>query len=289
MQTILLTGSNGQVGQAVLKHLDLHPAQELILTTRQASKTGPNVRYFDFEHLPKSFTALEGVDILFLLRPPQIADISKYFEPLINAAKEKQVKHILFLSVQGADKIALLPHAKIEKLICESGIDYTFFRPSYFMQNLITQLKEDIKLERKIILPAGKTPFLWVDVNDIGKAIAAVIKEVNLHQNKAYTLTGKEYYNFYEVSRFFESLCGYSVHYQAVFPLYFLYLHWRKGASLGFTFVKIALHYLARFQEKPKVSQDMENLTGQVPNALPDFIKAHCSEWLNNSQMASDN
>ncbi|HEX6889326.1 MAG TPA: NmrA family NAD(P)-binding protein [Chryseolinea sp.] len=80
-----------------------------------------------------------------------------------------------------------------------SGIPYTFIRPSYFMQNLITTLKSDIK-RGAIFLPAGNAKFLWVDVDDIGKVIAQILKAPVLHQNKVYTITGSEYFTFGEVA-----------------------------------------------------------------------------------------
>lgn len=44
------------------------------------------------------------------------------------------------------------------------------------MQNLSTPLRKDILEKDEIFLPAGSAPFLWVDVGDIGKAIAKVLE-----------------------------------------------------------------------------------------------------------------
>ena len=91
--------------------------------------------------------------------------------------------------MQGADRASFIPHAKIEKLILKSDIAYTFIRPSYFMQNLTTTLRQDIREKNKIFLPAGEAHFLWVDVDDIGKAIARVLEEPEKHLNRIYTIT----------------------------------------------------------------------------------------------------
>lgn len=59
---------------------------------------------FDFANLETYKTALGDCKILFLLRPPQISEVEKYFKPIIEVCKESGVKHIVFLSVQGVEK-----------------------------------------------------------------------------------------------------------------------------------------------------------------------------------------
>ena len=200
MENILITGAGGNVGAEVLNHFISSVDQQVWLSTRNESSFEKNLRYFDFNFLEKSTASLNASDVLFLLRPPDIADVKKYFVPLIEACKANHVKHIVFLSVQGADKASYIPHTKIEKVIVQSGISYIFIRPSYFMQNLTTMLLGDIKNKRMIFLPAGKAPFLWVDVADVGAAIAKVLENVRLHQNKIYTLPGSALIPFGKVA-----------------------------------------------------------------------------------------
>lgn len=80
-----------------------------------------------FTDLATYRAALDGCDLLFLLRPPQISEVGKYFKPLIDMAKTCNIQHILFLSVQGVEHSSIIPHHKIEQLIVASKIPYTFF------------------------------------------------------------------------------------------------------------------------------------------------------------------
>lgn len=98
---------------------------------------------------------LQNCNTLFLLRPPQIANIDAYFKPLITAAKECGVIHIIFLLVQGVQHNKWVPHHKIEKLIIESGIQFIFLRPAYFMQNFTPTLQQDLFINHRIFLQAG--------------------------------------------------------------------------------------------------------------------------------------
>ncbi len=278
MEKILITGASGNVGTAILQHFKPEPHHLLFLATRERP-TAPHELYFDFENLERTLESLSEVDVLFLLRPPQIADVGQFFEPLIEEAKERDVRHIVFLSVQGADEISFIPHAKIEKLIVGSGIPYTFIRPSYFMQNLTTTLRSDIRERDRIFLPAGKAPFLWINVADIGKAIAAVLRAPDEHQNQAYTLTGKELLDFYEVAEMLSQELGRNIEYVSPNLLRFFIEKKRQGASIAYILVLIMLHYLPRFQRAPEISDEFTKLTRAEPGELSDFIREHASVW----------
>lgn len=278
--SFLITGATGNVGAAVLMHFpaDAHHA---VYTTTSRRNTGSETgRWLDFEQPDSFVTALQQIDVVFLLRPPQLADVDTYFAPFIAACQRATVKHIVFLSVQGADKIAYIPHAKIEKLIRRSGIAYTFIRPSYFMQNLTTTLHDDIVRHHRLFLPAGEAPFLWVDVDDIGRAIAVVLTHSTQHQNKAYTITGSELLTFGQVSTMLSERIGYGVRYESPNPVRYFFAKRREGMASGLISVMILLHLLPRFQQAPSISPDFLTLTGRQPNTLARFIDRHRSSWM---------
>jgi len=123
MENILITGATGNIGREILHFFILNPSQKLFIATRQIDSTKENEVFFDFENIDKTIQSIKETQIntIFLLRPPQIADTDKYFKPLIEKLEATSVKHIVFLSVQGAEEISFIPHAKIEKLLKESA------------------------------------------------------------------------------------------------------------------------------------------------------------------------
>ena len=275
----LITGASGNIGTALLEHLQANTGQQVYKATSHKGTLPETERWLDFEK-PDSFApALLGIEVVFLLRPPQLADVKKYFMPFISACQQADIKLVVFLSVQGADEMTFVPHAKIEKLIRRSGIAYTFIRPSYFMQNLTTTLKEDIVQHHRLFLPAGQAPFLWVDVADIGRAIAMVLDNWTQHQNKVYTITGNELLTFGQVSSLLTTSLGFTVDYVSPNLLRFYMNKRREGLSSGLILVMILLHYLPRFQKPPRISPAYTQLTGQQPNTLAQFIDEHITEW----------
>ena len=102
-----------------------------------------------------------------------------------------------FLKVE---KSSIIPHHKIEKLIVESKIPYTFMRPAYFMQNFIGNLNNDLIHKNRIFLPSGNAKFTLVDVHDIGNVVAEIILNSKNHINTSYELTNNEKLTFGEMA-----------------------------------------------------------------------------------------
>ena len=205
---VLITGAIGNVGMAVIKSLNKLPNNLKIVAgirdfdLDKLKLTGYKIDFvqFDFMDATTYKLALENCDILFLLRPPQISEVSTYFKPLIETARAVNVKHIIFLSVQGVEKSSIIPHHKIEKLIVESKIPYTFLRSAYFMQNFLGTLHKDLVEKNKIFLPTGKAKFTLVDVADIGEVVATIICNANKYRNKVFELTNTEKLSFGEMA-----------------------------------------------------------------------------------------
>lgn len=285
MENILITGATGNIGTEILHFFfptqNETKNQKLFIATRDINSKKENEVFFDFEELDKTIAAIKKAQIhtIFLLRPPQIADTEKYFKPLIEKLEDTSVNHIVFLSVQGAENVSFIPHAKIEKLLKESAekgkLNYTFIRPSYFMQNLTTTLKKDLQEKNEIYLPSGKAKFLWIDAKDIGKAIAKVLLNTDKHQNKVYTITGSEneLLNFEEVTAILSEELNQKIVYRSPNLISFFMRKKKEGEKTAFIFVLIMLHFAPRFQKPPKISSDFEKLTGKKNNSLREFIR----------------
>ena len=83
------------------------------------------------------------------------------------------VRHIVFLSLIGAEKNKVVPHAKIEQLLQAGPATYTLLRAGFFMQNLSTTHRRDIVENDDVFIPAGKGKTAFVDTRDLA-AVAAL-------------------------------------------------------------------------------------------------------------------
>ncbi len=103
MKTIFITGATGNVGLAVIKslykntnHLNIVAGvRDLDLDKQKLKDYTISLVNFDFTNPLTHTTAFKNCDLLFLMRPPQISDVKKYFKPIIKSAKQSGIKHIV--------------------------------------------------------------------------------------------------------------------------------------------------------------------------------------------------
>lgn len=281
MKRVLITGATGNVGMAVIKSLlKMSHTLQIVAGVRDILTDKAKLAHcktdfvcFDFMDSTTYKSALEGCDMLFLLRPPQISDTEKYFKPLIEMAKETGIKHIVFISVQGVEKSTIIPHNKIEKLIVESKINYTFLRPAYFMQNFLGSLHNDLVTQNKIFLPAGNAKFTLIDVRDVGEVAATILINPTKHLNKAYELTANEALNFPQMAEQLSKGLGTPITYQSPNLIHFYWQKRKEKVPFAFILVMIMLHYLPRFQKTPQNTEGVKNILGREPISFRQFIE----------------
>lgn len=286
LKTILITGATGNVGRAVIQYLHLAKGDfKLLAGVREIEKASlmlPSQAEplpFDFEDQSSVKKAFSQSDILFLLRPPQLADVDKYFKPVITMAQEAHIEHIVFLSVQGAEKNTFIPHHKIEKLIKDSSLPYTFLRPAYFMQNFTTTLREDIVKNRQVFLPAGSAKFTLVDVDDIGRTAAQILKNSTKHSYKAYELTNQEQLTFQQMVTILSEELGKKITFISPNLFRFYWIKRREGVPTTLVFVIIMLHYLPRFQSTPPTTRWIEEITSEAPLTFRAFVRKNMAAF----------
>lgn len=281
MKRILITGATGNIGMEVVHYLyEFDNESEIIVAVRSiesAKKKFPDYpklfyRTFDFEKQNSFKDAFKDVDILFLLRPPHISEIGKYFQPLLESAKKNGIEKVVFLSVQGAEKSKVIPHNKIERLIKSNGFKYIFVRPSYFMQNLTTTLLPEILKHQTITLPSGQAKFNWIDVKNIGEVSAALLKSFDKYQNSAYEITGTENKNFQEVVEIMTEITGIEFKFESINPISFYFKKRKSGVKSGYAIVMTILHFLPRLQKEPEISDSYNEITGKETTTIREFI-----------------
>ena len=278
---VLITGATGNVGLAVIEKLrKFRSSISVIAGVRSIEKARSGLgasedvelRLFDFENASTFDQALNDIDIVFLLRPPNLSDVDRYFAPLLGLIGRKGSIKVMFLSVQGAEQSKIIPHRKIELLIQECGLDYIFLRPSYFMQNLTTTLSGEIENERTISLPSGRAKFNWVDVNDIAEIAAELVSRFQSHQNKAFVISGNENLDFATVVEKINRICSTKITYRSVGPFTYYRLKKKAGMKPGMIFVTFLLHFLPRLQKEPKIVPSIRAILGRDPKSIEEFI-----------------
>lgn len=276
--SILLTGVTGTVGRE-LAHLLNEREIPFKGAVRQAGKDlgyafGESVE-FDFERNETFKNALTGVEKIFLMRPPALAN-PVYFQAFIKEAVHYGIKHIVFLSLLGAESLFFVPHRKIEKLILQADMPYTFLRPSFFMQNLNTTHLQEIRDEHHIYVPAGRGRTSFIDVRDIAQVASKALTEPG-HLNRAYNLTGSEALTYYEVAQQMTDIWDTRIVYANPSVREFK-AYWKKrGLSADPINVMTGIYFTAKIGFAQKITPDLPQLLGREPISMLQYVKEYRS------------
>lgn len=283
MGKILVIGATGNVGREVVKALLINGQQvksAIGITPGPATLSPSETVPFDFADSSTWGEALKDVERVFLMRPPAISDVKKYLFPFIDTALKHGIKQIVFLSLQGVQFNPLTPHYKVERYLRRKKAPYTFLRPNFFMQNLMTFYKDDICKHNEIYLPAGKGKTAFVDVRDIG-AVAALVLSGKGHIGKAYTLSGAESLDYYDVAQIMSGTLGRDIVYMHPSQEQYADRLKSQGANEDFIKVQKMLYFVVRHNFSSSTASDIEKLLHRHPISFKQFTQDYIHEWDN--------
>ena len=281
---ILVIGALGNVGAEVVKQLQ---ATGQIIRAADINEEKIKERFgasveavrFDFTD-PKTYEAtFKGVEKMFILRPPHITNIKRDMVPSIDAAKSAGVKHVVFLSLIGIENTKYVPHYKVETYLKEVNLQTTFLRCSFFMQNLNTTHRKEIKERNEIFVPVGNAKTSFIDARDIG-AVAAVALTQDGHTDKNYDLTGSETLDYWQATKILSEVLGREIQYKNPNPVYFLIETIRRGTPFMFALVMMGLYTSTRFGMAEPITNEVEKLTGKEPITFRKYANDYKESWI---------
>ncbi|MCB8945248.1 MAG: SDR family oxidoreductase [Ardenticatenaceae bacterium] len=279
---ILVTGATGNVGREIVKLLFAEgtAVRAAVVSRQDVPKLPVPVPWeiFDFTNPATYEAAFAGVEKLFLMRPPHIANIQRDMKPVLDYAAKVGVKQIVFLSLVGAEKNKVVPHAKVEKLLMAGGVPYTLLRCGFFMQNLSTTHQQDIRDNHDIFIPAGGGKTAFIDVRDIAAVAAKVLTEAG-HEQQAYVLTGSEALDYYEVAARMQKVLQRPIHYSRPSLFRFAWRLWRRGYPLAYVSVVTGIYLTTRWGLAERVTPEVMGLLGRSPILFEQFVEDYAAVW----------
>lgn len=279
---LFVMGATGNMGGEIARQL-LSVGARVRLGVRSPERittsgafAGAEIAHFDASDA-STFGALDGVQRMFLLWPPG-TNVTRDVLPVIAAAKQRGIHQIVFLSILGAERIRIVPHRRVEEALEASGMDWVFLRASYFMQNLSSVHRDDIRVRREIFLPAGQGRTSFVDVRDVAAVGAKALLEG--HRHCAYNLTGSAALTYAEAADIFSVTLGKRVRYVDAPPIRFVRVVHQRGTPWTFALFMLAEYTVAKLGLAGEVTTAVPELLGRPPISLRRFAEDFHEVWL---------
>ena len=283
MSTVFVTGATGTVGAAVAAQLAAR-GERVIAGVRSGHAAarlpdGVEARLFDFASPPEQLRRMmRGADRLFLMRPPQIADVTRFLIPVIDAAQDLGMRQVVFLSLQGVQFNRNTPHHQVEAYLKATQAPYTMLRPNFFMQNLSSTYADDIARHGEIRVPAGRSRTAFIDARDIGAVTATVLTEPG-HDRKAYTLSGEQSLSYTDVAQIMSRVLGRPITYTRPTEHEHLAQLAADGRPADYIAVQKMIYRVVRLNASAAPNRSIQRLTGTPATRFDRFVNDHRDLW----------
>ena len=279
MKRILVTGATGNLGRAVVVALRNKGANARAggRDTKRLNVIGGETVVFDYANPSTVSAAFQDVDGLFLVAPPLDAEAPAKLKPVIDLAKSRGVRHIVFNSALGVDAVEQAPLRVCERYLMGSGVPYTIIRPNFFMENFSTGFLAPMVKSGTIYLAADNAKTSFISVGDIADVAATAFAKGLT--SKEYNLTGPAALDHTQVTAIISQVSGKHVTYQAI-PEQAM-LNGLRGTGMpegpvqyiGVLYSAVRAGYLSA------VTPDVETVTGKKPTTFETFARQSVKAW----------
>ncbi|MBF5045784.1 SDR family oxidoreductase [Aggregicoccus sp. 17bor-14] len=279
---ILVTGATGTIGGEVARQLIAAGVRPRLLV-RDPKKArefeGKAERVQGDLAKPESLdAAFKGVEKLFLVSAG--VDGRTLEKNAAAAAKRAGVKHIVKLSVIGADQPELVFskwHAEMERAVRDSGAAWTFLRPGNFMSNALFWV-QSIKDQGAIYEPTGQGRYASIDPADIG-AVAVKALTQKGHEGQAYTMTGPESLSVGQVAEKLSRALGKPVKHVDVPPEAAREAMLKAGMPAPYVEALLDLSAFLKAGKADVVLPTVEQLLGRKAGTFDDWAKRNAAAF----------
>ncbi|MGW5051803.1 SDR family oxidoreductase [Actinokineospora sp. NPDC004072] len=183
---ILVLGATGSTGRRVVAELRARG-----VPVRPASRSGEP--RFDWAEPGTWEPVLAGVSGMYLMAPHELP-VDPAF---VRQAVEQGVRRIVLLSSRGIEVMDDQRLITAERLVRDSGAEWTILRPDWFAQNFDEGVFRPAVDAGALAVPVGDTAFPFIDAADIAAVAATTLTDPG-HGGHTYDLTGPTALTFAE-------------------------------------------------------------------------------------------
>jgi len=281
----LVTGALGNVGREVVRAclaagFIVRAAEQDPERVRERAPGTEPVR-FDFLDRATWQPALREVDFVFLLRPPPLGDMTTTLNPFVDEAFAAGVKHLVFLSVAGAETKSWVPHRKVEDHLAASGKPWTVLRPGFFAQNLADAYRLDVLEDDRLYVPAGTGRVAFLDVADVGDVVARILTSPADFAHRAIRLAGPEAVTFEQLAQKLAAVVNRPLRYTAASIAGYVWHLWRhRRLPLMQVIVQTVLHVGLRSGEAEAIDDAQLALLGRSASPIDGYLARSRAVWM---------
>lgn len=260
---ILVLGGTGKTGRRIAAALKAKG-----ISFRIGSRTA--VPAFDWNNESSWDACLHGVSTVYLNYAPDLAipGATDSIRAFVDRSKNRGIKRIVLLSGRGEAEAQAS-----EKIVQESGLEWTVVRASWFNQNFSEGAFVEMVQSGQITLPAGSVREPWVDVDDIADVVVAALTEPG-HVGQVYEVTGPRLMTFADIAAALTRATGREINYVDIPHTDFLESMSETGTPKDVIWLLDYLFATVLDGRNAHLTDGVQRALGRPPKDFADYARA---------------
>lgn len=259
----LVLGGTGKTGRRVAERL---AAAGKPVRVGSRSGTPP----FDWNEPDTWAPALQGVGAVYLSYYPDLAvpGATDTVGAFVDEMLKLGIRRVVLLSGRGEEEAQ-----ETERVVQESGADWTIVRCSWFFQNFSENYLREPVAAGEVVLPAGDVREPFVDADDIADVAFAALTEDG-HVGRLYELTGPRMLTFAEAVDEISSATGREIRYVQVSPEEYAAAMVDAGVPPEFVWLVDYLFTTVLDGRNASLTDGVQQALGREPHDFSDYARS---------------
>jgi uncharacterized protein YbjT (DUF2867 family) len=258
----LVLGGTGKTGRRVAERL-MAKGRKVRRGSRSAQPS------FDWNNEDGWDACLDGVKAAYINYSPDLAmpGATDSIQAFVDLARRRGVQRLVLLSGRGEEEAQAC-----ERIVQDSGLDWTIVRASWFNQNFSEGAFIDMVLAGAITLPAGNQVEPFVDVDDIADVIVAAFTEDH-HGGQVYEVTGPRLMSIADVAADLSRATGREIAYVDVPHEAFVSEVAASGAPKDVVWMLDYLFATVLDGRNAQLTDGVQRALGRAPKDFADYAR----------------
>lgn len=272
---ILVIGGTGKTGRRVVERLTKQGHHVTV-----GSRNGTPA--FDWEDHSTFAPALKGMNRAYIVYYPDLAvpGAKEAISALTEAAVKAGLEKVVLLSGKGETEAEAC-----EKIVANSGLNYSLVRASWFNQNFSEGPFLDFVLAGQVALPMPEAEIPFVDVDDIADVVTKVLVD-DSYNGETITVTGPEKLTFEQAVKILAQGIGREIQYIPISIEEFK--GGMKAAGLPDSYVWLFGYLFKEVLGNPhnqEISHDVEKVLGRRATSFEEYTQKNIATGVWNQEV----
>lgn len=268
-QNVLVIAANGKTGRRVVPLLE-----EQGVTVRRGSRSSTPA--FDWAARDTWPEALRGMDAVYAVYQPDLAvpGAPEDIRAFTRIAKDQGVGKIVLLSGRGVKEAQAA-----ERIVAESGLDWTFVRAAWFCQNFSEGDFAFMTQAGVLSLPMDNAVEPIIDADDIAEVVTVALTDTSLN-GEALDLSGPESLTHDQIAAELSRAAGREIRYEPISDEAFGAMLSDLGVPGEYLDLLAYLFEITRQGVNAAPTRDVERVLGRPARSITEFAAKAAAEGL---------